>query len=165
MANYLVVLPAVVFFAGLLVPYRASDRANGEEWSTVMLLSVTVLAAAAGTGDILSGSLVFRGGAGLDASTTRGLFDAQAIAYTLTGVGVAGITGGAAIAGWMHKLTPQWYVALSALVAVLGVVAIIGTVATDLWAFGLISFISFVVWTVATAVLMLRQPPRDAVAA
>ncbi len=155
--GHLVLLPAVVFFAGVLVPYRKTDQEHGEEWSTVILLSAIALAASAGIGDSVLGALLLRGGEGIDAAVARGLWDVQTIAYTATLVGVAGVTLGVAIPSWTHKIGKPWYLWLSVVVAILAVLATLATISVDLWIFGLLGFAAFLVWALVTAILMYKE--------
>jgi hypothetical protein len=157
----ILVLPfAAVFFSGVLMPIRESDREHNEGWAIAALIGGILLGATAGLGDTFAAVLFFRTGEDLDAATVRALWDGQLLAYASTGVAMTALTGAVAVPTLTHKLRPAWYGWLSAVVAVLGLLALISVVGTSVGAsiFGLIALIGFLVWTLATSALLYRQP-------
>lgn len=151
---------AIVFFAGVANKLRASDREHGEGWAIAAIASGILIGAAAGVGDTLTATLVFRGGEDLSASTIRAIWDAKTIAYASTGIGATALVLSVAIPTFMHKVWPVWYAALGALVAVLGVLALISVVSATNGSnlFGFIGFIALLVWMLVTSILLLREP-------
>jgi hypothetical protein len=158
----LIVLPfAVMFFAGLFTKLRDSDRAHDEGWAIAAVLGAVLLGASAGIGDTIFGTLLFRGGDGLDDPTLRALWDAQIIAYSSTGIALTALAVPVAVAVLRHKFWPAWYGLLSGLAAVAGALGVIGTVSDTNGGsiFGFIGFIGLAVWTLATSGLLLADRP------
>ena len=157
----IVLLPfAILFFAGVANRLRASDREHGEAWAIAAIASAIFIGAAAGIGDALISTLIFRGGEGLSDSTIRAIWDAQTIAYSSTGIAVTGLTLSVAIPTVLHRVWPLWHAALGAIAAVLGVLAIISIVSATTGGniFGLIGFVGLLVWVLATSVLLILEP-------
>lgn len=152
--------PAVLFFSGVVAKIRVSDAAHGENWATVVLLGAVLLGASAGLGDVLFGATLFRGGEGLDDASLRALWDGQIIAYSSTGIATTAFTAGAAIPTLQHGFWPKWHAALGVVAAALGVLALIAVVEDtnggSMW--GFLGFIGMAVWSLATSVLLIREP-------
>ena len=69
-------LPLVVFFAGLLMPFRVSDRRHDEGWSTSILLGVVALTASIAVHESAFYALSYRGAApGLDGELLKAVDD------------------------------------------------------------------------------------------
>jgi hypothetical protein len=157
----IVLLPfAVIFFAGLTVKLRESDRANVEGWGFAALAGAVLLGAGVGVGDAMVSALFFRSGEGLDDATIRVLWDAQLTSYAATGAAVATLTLSTAVPTLWHRIWPTWHGLLGIVVGVLGVLSLIGVVSDTNGgnAFAGIGFVAFAVWTLATSVLLLREP-------
>jgi hypothetical protein len=156
----MVLLPfAVVFFAGLYTKLRASDIAHDEGWAIAAVLGAVLLGASAGVGDIALGALLFRGGSGLDDPTLRIVWDAQIIAYSSTGIALTAIA--VAVPTLRHKLWPAWYPLLSLIAAAAGAIALVAVVSDTNGGsiFGLIGFIAFAIWVLATSGLLITERP------
>ena len=149
----------MVFVAGIVSKVRDNDRKRGEAWAISALAGSVLMAAALGTGDILTGVLFLRGGDGLDESSIRAIYDTAYVAYSSAGVAVALFTGSVAVAAIRYRFFPAWYGWLSALVAVLGFVSVAGVQ----WAsdtgevVGTLPLPGLLVFMLATSVLMYRS--------
>jgi hypothetical protein len=156
----LVLIPAILFFAGLLIPFRASDRDNDEGWAWAIVFGAIALAGTVAIGDAVFLGLIFRGGGGgLDNATVRGLWDVQYVAYASSGVAVAVVAASVAVPVLMHRLQPPWYGFLSLLVAVLGLISVAGAVLTSTLGqvLGFVGVLAFVIWVLASSVLMYQE--------
>lgn len=149
-----------VFLAGVVTEMRATDREHGEGWAIVTLAGGILIGASAGVGDALLGALFYRGGSGLDPAVIRAVWDAQAIAYTATGLGITALAGGAAVVSLHRGRGPAWYGWLSALVAALGLLTLVGIMSTStgLNTVAFLALPGLLVWVIVTSVLMLRSP-------
>ena len=157
----IVVLPFAIFFffSGIGHRLRATDREHNEGWAIAAIASAILLGAAAGVGDVLASTLLFREGEGLSDSTIRAISDAQGIAYASTGIAATGLTLSVAIPSVRHGVFPMWHAALGGIEAALGVLAVISIMSATSGAsiFGLVAFIGLAVWSLATSVLLIRD--------
>ena len=147
-----------VFFSGVAMRLRDSDREHGEGWAIVAIVGAILLFATAAIGDTMAVVLFLRGGDGLDDSAVRALYDTWLVSYGSIGVAVAALTGSVAIATLRHRIWPTWYGWLAALVAIIGFISV-GGVAWTSTALVLVFavFIGILVWTLVTSVLMYRE--------
>lgn len=148
-----------VFLGGLLRPIRASDQEHGDGWAVVVLTGAILVVATAMIGNALSAVLVFRSGEGLDPPIARALWDGQLMAFALTGTAMTTMTAGVAIPGLKYNLQARWLGWLGLLAAVLGVLSLISLVNASDGAslFGWAGLIGFLVWALATSIMMLRE--------
>jgi hypothetical protein len=148
-----------VFLVGIVSLVRVADREHNESWAIVALAGGILIGATATVGDVMFGTLTLRGGAGLDDETIRALWDLNVRAYSSTGLAIGTMIGAVAISALRHPRWDEWYGWLSALAAVLAFVTIIGTNWTSDTGYylGFLGFLALIVWTIATAVLMLRE--------
>jgi len=148
-----------VFLVGIVALVRTADREHNESWAIVALAGGILVGAIATVGDLMIGALTLRGGAGLDDETIRVLWDLGVRAYSSTGLAIGTMIGAVAISSVRHPRWAEWYGWLSALAAVLAFVTIIGTNWTSDTAYylGFLGFGALIVWTIVTAVMMLRE--------
>lgn len=148
-----------VFLVGIVSLIRASDREHNESWAIVALAGGILLGAVATVGDLMIGALTLRGGAGLDDETIRALWDVGVRAYSSAGIAIGTMTAAVAISSLRHPRWAEWYGWLSALAAVVAFITIIGTNWTSDTGYylGFLGFGALIVWTIVTAVLMLRE--------
>ena len=155
---------AAIFFAAVIGSLKDGSLADGETWATVALFGAVALVAAASTGDALLSALIFRGGDGMDDSTLLALYDAQRLAYTAIGPGIATLTTAVAVPSLLYGVWPRWHGGLGLAVAVVGIAAPFASVAvsdtTDVLTY--FAFPALPVWTLATSVLLFRRPGAQA---
>lgn len=151
-------LPLAVFVAGLLIPFRASDREHGEGWATSILIGVVALTASIAVHEGAFYALSYRGASGLDGGVVLGLWDVVFVTGSAAAFSMAVIAVSTAVPVLKHKVWPTWHGWLSILVVALGVLALIDTVSPDsAGAFSGLTFLGFtVVWITATSILLLR---------
>lgn len=159
-------LPLAVFVAGLLIPFRVSDRLHDEGWATSMLIGAIFLMSSIAIGDSVLYGLFLRGGEGLDPADARAFWDVQYVAYAGAGLAVAVMMGSAAVPVIRHGVFPRWHGLLSILLAILGGLAAIDMVTTATGgAFHSSATLGFaIVWVLATSILLYRMPAGGKVA-
>lgn len=145
-----------LFLAGFLMPFWKSDREHNEGVAIVILVGFIFLAAAIAAGEAILGALILRGGAELDISTVRGLWDAQTIAFASSNIGLTVLAGGAAMGILRRGVMATWLGWLSALVAVLGLTGLFGMLSgSGIGDITLVAYVAFAVWVAAAAYAML----------
>lgn len=154
----LLAIPLVLFFTGVYRTLAAADREHDSSWATTFLFGAIMMSATAGLSEGLIAIPVLRG-SGLDPATLRAVNDGSLIAFATIGVWLAVAVGSVAVATFQHRIRARWYGWLSAIGALLGVLAVIETVSTSTGGvFGQLAFlVGFIVWIVATSILMLRD--------
>lgn len=160
MVSVLGLLPLALFVAGLLMPFRASDRQHDEGWATSILIGSVVLMSSVAAGDSVLYGLFLRGGEGLGPALARAFWDFEHVAYAAAGLAVAVMLGGAAVPVLKHKVFPTWHAWLSLLFGALGVLAVVDVVTTATeGAFNSVATLGFsIVWVSATSFLLWRGP-------
>jgi len=149
---------AVPFIVGFVLPFLKKDREHGEGYGWLVFGGFLVTGATALVG--LSGSFaqVLRGGAELDAATTRAVSDISNMAYGLAILFMVVWAGGAAVAIFKRRVMPQWFGFLSALVALGGITGIVSVVSAGLGMVIVVGFVLLVLWVLAASAVMLRKP-------
>jgi hypothetical protein len=156
--NALAYALAVPFIVGFVVPFLKKDREHGEGYGWVVFGGFLVTGATALVGLSASFVQVLRGGAELDAATTRAVSDLSNMAYGLAILFMVVWAGGAAVAIFKRRVMPQWFGILSVLVALGGITGIVSVVSTGLGMVIVVGFVLLVLWVLAASVIMLRRP-------
>ncbi|MEE8330931.1 MAG: hypothetical protein V3R84_04090 [Acidimicrobiia bacterium] len=154
----LAALPFIAFLAGFLVPFFKSDRENGEAYSIVIFGGALLLGGAATIANTALGTLLLRGGDGLDGPTVRGLWDLQQVAYGSAGIAITIFAGGIAMAVFRRKVMEDWvgWVAtLSAATGALGLITL--TNEENIALVGYAFFIVFLLFVLAVSIDMVRS--------
>ncbi len=148
---------ALIWFLGCLA---ARLREAGEQRlaATAFGAGMVAIAMYGGAAAIMAG-LAFETGSGMPAAT-KDLFTIAIVAQVISGLPGSAIAAATAIASWRSKAFPQWYAALTGLLAL---VAVFGgaALATDGFyspdgAYTWISNIAFFVWVILTSGLLWR---------
>jgi hypothetical protein len=165
MVSVLGLLPLAVFVAGLLMPFRVSDRKHDEGWATSMLIGALTLMSSIAIGDAVLYGLFLRGGEGNDPAIVRVLWDVEFVAYAGAGLAVAVMLGSSVIPVLKNNVFPPWHGWLSLLLSAFGVLAVIDVVSTSTGGvFHSVATLGFsVVWVLATSILLWKSP-KSAVA-
>jgi hypothetical protein len=155
----LLAIPIALFFVGVYRLLIAAERTHESGWAPLFLFGAIMMSATAGLSEGLFAIPVLREGAGLAPDTLRALNDGSLIARASVGVWTAVAVGGLAAATFQHRIRAQWYGWFCALVAILGVLSVIDSVSTGTGGlFGNLAFFAgFILWTVVTSILMLRD--------
>jgi len=156
--NALAYALAVPFIVGFILPFLKSDREHGEGYGLVVFGGFLITGATALVGLGASFAQVLRGGAELDAATTRAVSDLSNMAYGLAILFMAVWAGGAAVAIFRRRVMPQWFGVLSVLAAVGGITGIVSVVSAGLGVVIDVGFVLLVLWVLAASAVMLRKP-------
>jgi len=148
---------ALPFIAGFVLPFFKSDREHGEGYGWVVFGGFLLTGAAAMVGLSASFALALRGGAELDAATTRAVWDLSNIAYGSTILFTVAWAGGAAMAIMKRGLMSRWFGIFSGLVALSGFLGIFGLVSAGLGMVSLIGYALLLLWVLVAGVVMLRK--------
>lgn len=154
---------ALVAFVWFLGSLTAAIREAGEGRLAAIAFGGGLLAIGmAMVGTVITTALAFR--IALDSpDMVKGLFDMQFIALTLIGFPVAVLVEATAVAALRTRILPQWYgwtgtLAALALLFSGGALAHKGFYAPD-GAYGLITLFVFLVWMLATSILLILRAP------
>ena len=156
--NALAYALAVPFIVGFILPFLKQDREHGEGYGLVVFGGFLITGATALVGLGASFAQVLRGGAELDAATTRAVSDLSNMAYGLAILFMAVWAGGAAVAIFKRRVMPRWFGILSVLVALGGITGIVSIVSAGLGTVIDVGFVLLVLWVLAASVVMLRKP-------
>ncbi len=138
------------------MPFWKSDREYHEGVAIVILVGFILLAAAFAAGEAILGALILRGGAELDSSTVRGLWDVQTVAFASSNIGMTVLAGGAAMGILRRGVMATWLGWFSALVAVLGLTGLFGMLSgSGIANISIVAFIAFPLWVAAASYEML----------
>lgn len=151
-------LPIALVFAGV---YRALARSSvpaAAGWSGLFLFGAVMMSATAGVQEALVGLAVHQGEVDPDPGLLRLLSDGGNVAGASLGVWAA-VTFGAVAVVVLRTGGPRWYGILCAVIAGIGLVSIVDTTgAGPDGVLAEVAFTGFIVWTVATSVVLLRRP-------
>ena len=119
-----------------------------------------MIGATARIGGVAVGTLLLRGGAGMDDETIRAIWDLGGRAYSGVGIAIAVLTGAVAMSSYRHPTS--WgvgYTYLSALAALIGVISVASTSWTSDIALilGYAAFAGLAVWTLASSIMLVRE--------
>ncbi len=100
----------------------------------------------------------------LDPSVVRGIWDMGSAAFLLLGIGIAVLVGASSMVALREGVLPRWlamygaiFAVFTAVVTVVGSFKETGAFSPSDGAFGLIAFLGFLVWTLATSIVLMRQ--------
>ena len=100
----------------------------------------------------------------LDPSVVRGLYDLGSGAFLLVGIGIAALIGASSVVGLRTGALPPWLAAYGAVfsaftlvVTVVGSFQETGGFSPSDGFLGLLVFLGFLVWTLATSIVLVRQ--------
>jgi len=156
--NALAYTLAVPFIVGFALPFFKKDREHDEGYGWVVFGGFLVTGATALVGLSASFVQVLRGGAELDAATTRAVSDLSNMAYGMAILFMTVWAGAAAVAIFRRRVMPQWFGILSALVALGGITGIVSVVSAGLGTVIDVGFVLLVLWVLAASAVMLREP-------
>jgi hypothetical protein len=156
--NALAYTLAVPFIVGFVLPLLKNDREHGEGYGWVVFGGFLITGATALVGLCASFAQVLRGGAELDAATTRLVSDLSNVAYGLAILFMVVWAGGAAVATFKRRVMPRWFGILSVLVALGGITGVVSVVSAGLGMVIVVGFVLLVVWVLVASVVMLRKP-------
>lgn len=151
-------LPIALVFAGV---YRALARSSvpaASGWSGLFLFGAVMMSATAGVQEALLGLAVHQGEVDPDPGLLRLLSDGANVAGASLGVWLAVAFGAVAVVV-LRADGPRWYGIGTAVIAAIGLVSIVDTTGagTD-GALAEVAFTGFVLWVLATSVVLLRRP-------
>ena len=151
-------LPLALLFAGV---YRALARSSvpaASGWSGLFLFGAVMMSATAGVQEALLGLAVHQGEVDPDPGLLRLLSDGSNVAGASLGVWLAVAFGAVAVVV-LRTDGPRWYGIGSAVIAGIGLVSIVdATGAGTDGVLGEVAFTGFIVWVVASSIVLLRRP-------
>ena len=156
--NALAYALAVPFIVGFILPFLKKDQEHGEGYGWVVFGGFLVTGATALVGLGASFVQVLRGGAELDAATTRAVSDFSNMAYGLAILFMLVWAGGAAMAIFKRGVMPRWFGVFSVVAALGGITGIVSVVSADLGMVISGGFVLLVLWVLTASVVMLREP-------
>jgi hypothetical protein len=155
----LLAIPLVLFFAGVHRALASAPGRSGAGWATVFLYGAIMMSATAGLREVLYALAVRSAAREPNPDVLAAVSDGSNIAAATLGAWLAVTVGAVAIAALRSARTPRWYVGLCGVVAVVAVVSVLDTVLTTTGgALAAAAFLGFIIWTLTSAVVMLRRP-------
>jgi len=155
----LLAIPIVLFFAGVHRAVAAGPGRSAAGWATVFLYGAIMMSATAGLREALYALGVRYGTADPDPGVLALVSDGSNIAGATMGAWLAVTVGAVGIAAVRAQRTPKWYAGLCGLIVLIAVVSVIDTISTSTGgAFAGAAFMGFIIWTLTSAVVMLRRP-------
>jgi hypothetical protein len=157
------VLVAVAWFLGS-VYYRLRAAEQSARLSVVALAGGILLGAAAIAGSAAEAAAAYHVET-LDANTVQALWDVSLFGFLLVWAGFAVLLGASAVLAMRTRVLPAWLGYFDGLAAVyvfvIGVVGMFsetGAFSPSDGALQLIGFIVFIVWLLATGIVLFREP-------
>lgn len=156
-AVVLTVIPGFLFLAGLLGPFRRSDREHGEGWSFAILASMVFADVFASIGVMIDSGLLLSRDVLPDEGTLLAVWDINIASAAMLSMGIAGVGLCVGVPVLLHGIRPAWYGWLSLLLAALGLLAIVPAISAGAGILGLPMFLGFFAWVIATSVLLYKD--------